>query len=145
MKKRGLSLLELVVTASLVTMIFVLMMNIFPSGMVAMRQADHRLAAQAKCRELLDFCQAGGFAPLATDGTYTPEEPGFLAGHLEPVVLDDQVVLRPTVTVSAAPPPAGQPPAPRGNLALVTVKVEWRERGRLLQVVQELRVSRIRR
>lgn len=136
---RGLSLLEVVLSASLIGLIFIFLLNIFPASMLGVRQAEHRLAAQAQAQRLLDEASARGFDRLGVNGDYTASNPGPFAGIIDDQKSEDGVVLSSRVVVSDVNP------IPRNRLARVRVLVTWTERERPQVVTREIQVSALRR
>lgn len=138
MIRRGISLLELTVTTSLLVVVFLVLINLLPSMIYAGTQARHRMAATALAGEILDQCSAGPYERLQV-GVWTPAAAGPLAGYLQDQVLDDQVVLSPQVRVAAV---TGFDLA---NLVQVTVTVRWQHRRRNLEQSRLRRIASIRR
>ncbi|MEW6278458.1 MAG: hypothetical protein AB1758_07555 [Candidatus Eremiobacterota bacterium] len=140
--RRGMSLAELILTATLLALIFIFLLNILPTTMMSIRQAEHRIRASAVAQAILDECASGPFRDLQANATYIPGSPGPLGAMLgrQDLRMDDGVVLQPTLEVSA-----GAAGVPRDRLARVRVIVTWQERGRQLRVIRELKISCLQR
>lgn len=136
--RRGASLVELVLTISLLAVVFLLILNLVPSVIFGGVEARHRLQAGQIAGELLDTCAARPFTALQL-GTYNPTNPGRLAGYLNDVTTDDQVTFHPEVTISSV---TGLDPK---HLKRVRATVRWRERNKDLHVARVRSVSGIRR
>jgi hypothetical protein len=136
--KRGASLVELVLTISLLAIVFLVILNLVPSVIFGGVEARHRLLAGQIAGEILDTCAAGPFSNLQI-GTYSPSNPGRLAGYLNDVTSEDQVVFRPEVTVAAV---SGLQPK---HVKRVLAVVRWKERNKELHVARVRSISGVRR
>ena len=135
--KRGVSLVEVVMAASLLSLVMLFLFNIIPASAIATRGAEHRLAADSLAQSVLDQAASLPFGSLV-DGTYDAASPGLLG--LADQRLEDGTLLVVRATIS--PSPGG---APRTRLLLVRVEVTWRERTRNPVLVRELQLSAVRR
>lgn len=138
MRRRGLTLAELTLTASLLAIVFLVILNLVPSAIYSGVESRHRLDAQALAGQLLDTCSARPFSKLQV-GTYDPTSPGNLAGYLVDVTTSDQVVLQPRVDISLVTGVAAD------KLKKVKVTVVWRERNRQCRSVRVRQISCVRR
>lgn len=138
MIRRGISLLELTVTTSLLVVVFLVLINLLPSMVFAGAQARQRMAATSLAGEILDHCSAGPYERLQV-GVWTPAAPGPFAGYLQDQTLEDQIVLRPQVTVTSVTGFDVE------KLVQVTVVVRWQHRRRDLEQTRLRRIAAIRR
>jgi len=74
--QKALSLIETILAASVLSMVMMILFNLYPSSMLAVRKAEHRLQATAMAQSLLEFVRAQSFnnvmAVLQTDPTTSP-------------------------------------------------------------------------
>jgi len=143
MKQRGLSLIEVIFTASLLAIVFMVLLSIFPTAMFSVRQTEHRLTANGIAGAILDGCRSGPFTNLATDQTVDLTTPGALGDILRRSNLkgDDGMVFTPTLQVGPSPTST----APRTTLCQLTVDVSWKERSRTPDITRVLQVSSLNR
>lgn len=141
MRPRGVSLVELIFTATLLSLVFLVLLSLLPSSLMSVRQGEHRLHANALAQAILDECASGPFADLEVDRTYLPTSPGPLGQMLQrqQLRLDDGTVFEPTLEVS------GVPGIARTSLARVRITLTWKEKTSRPVVVRELEISSILR
>lgn len=133
MRKRGLSLIEVVLGASLLSLVFLFMINLFPASMLGVRKAEHRLEAAAHAEAILDACRARPFVDLAP-GIYTAGNLG-----LEARTTEDGVVLEPTLIIEPVPG------IPADRLVRLQLTIAWNERETRQTLTQELRLADLNR
>lgn len=141
--KRGVTLVEVIFTASLVALAFMVLLSIFPTAMFSVRQTEHRLTANNIAQGVLDGCRSGPFRNLITDQDVDTSTPGALGDILRSSDQkgDDKMDFVPTLKVRASPTST----APRSTLCQLTVNVAWRERGRSYEVTRVLQLSSVNR
>lgn len=137
------TLVEVIFTASLVAVAFMVLLSIFPTAMFSVRQTEHRLTANNIAQAVLDECRSGPFSHLKTDQDVDTTTPGALGDILRRSDQkgDDKMVFVPTLKVRASPTST----APRTTLCQLTVEVAWRERGQAYQVTRVLQLSSLNR
>lgn len=133
MRRRGVSLVEVIVAVTLLALVGVFVLNLLPTSALAVRQAEHRIAAVQLSQSLLAEAALGPYDALALGEQDLP-----------PVPLDDQVVLKPVRQVMAVTGPHAEDPA---HVRRVRIVVRWTEarNTRIQEVWQEQWVSRVRR
>ena len=142
-KTRALSLIDVIFTASLLAVVFMILLSIFPTAMFSVRQTEHRLVAGGIAQAILDECRSGPFLRLATNQVVDATTMGPLGdvvrrcNHLG----DDGMAYVPRLTVAASPTST----VPRNTLAQLTVEVSWHERGQTLKVTRILQVASLNR
>lgn len=136
--RKGLSLAEVVVAVSLVSLVMIFLFTMLPTTAVATRRAEHRQAASFLAEELLSRTQALAFAEVL-DGTYDPGNPGFYGADLSARQLQDGLLLEPVVEVRDVTGVS------RDRLYQVRVTIRWKERDQELSLVRELRMSAMTR
>ena len=132
------SLLEIVFAIAALAFFFFALIAMYPTILLSMHESEHRVAGNLVAQELLDNCSSTSFANLGS-GAFTPSAPGSLT-FLAKVTLSDQTVLTPEVSISSGPSPSTS-----NNLRLVTVKVIWSERNKVLQVIRHRRIAKLLR
>lgn len=144
MKRRALTLVEVIFSASLLAMVFFLMLSLFPTAMFSIRQTEHRLTAAGIAQAILDECRAGTFKDLVNNASVDLTTNGRLGDILRRSnrIGDDRMEYEPKLTVGNSPTAGG---VPRDTLCLVTVEVSWRERGQQLRVTRSLQISGVNR
>jgi len=140
---RGVSLIDVVFTASLLAVVFMILLSIFPTAMFSVRQSEHRLVAAGIAQAILDECRSGPFARLASNAVADAGTPGVLGDIVRRSTHkgDDGMEYRPRLSIANSPTSS----VPRNTLALVTVVVGWRERGHDYEVVRSLQVAALNR
>lgn len=143
MSRRGLSLIEVIFTASLLALVFMVLLSIFPTAMFSVRQTEHRLTANGIAGAILDGCRSGPFTHLATNQTVDLTTPGALGDILRRSNLkgDDGMVFTPVLRVGPSPTST----VPRTTLCQLTVDVSWKERSRTPHITRTLQVSSLNR
>lgn len=143
MRPRGLSLIEVVFAASLLAVVFMILLSIFPTAMFSVRQTEHRLVASGIAQAILDECRSGPFLLLEENAEIDQTSPGYLGDlvrrSLHPG--DDGVSYQARLRVRSSPTST----VPRNSLALVEVVVSWRERGRDYELQRSLQVAALSR
>ncbi|MBN9418878.1 MAG: hypothetical protein J0I12_25730 [Candidatus Eremiobacteraeota bacterium] len=143
MKRRGMTMLEVIFTASLLAIVFMVLLSIFPTAMFSVRQTEHRLTANNIAQAVLDGCRSGPFSNLVANQTVDLTTMGALG-----IILrrsnqqgDDKMVYTPVLKVAASPTST----VPRNTLCQLTVDVSWHERGQTLRVTRILQISALNR
>lgn len=121
--KRAFSLLETVFAIALVGFILILVVNLVPSSVLAVRRGEEQLQAENLARSVLEEARAAPFSALAV-GTSTPPSP-------DPnFTLSREVFAVPNASVD--------------RTLGVRVTVGWSRSGRPQQIVREVWVSSVR-
>jgi hypothetical protein len=143
MIRRGLSLVDVIFTASLLALVFMVLMSIFPTAMFSVRQTEHRQVAASVALAVIDECRSGPFLPLASNGNYDVSSAGPLGDYLRRQRLTgaDGLDYVPSLSVTAV----NGSSVPRESLAQITVTVRWKEKGRDLDLVRTLAVAALNR
>ena len=143
MRRRGISLIDVVFTASLLAVVFMILLSIFPTAMFSVRQSEHRLVAGGIAQAILDECRAGPFSHLASDQSVDLTTTGALGDILRRSNHkgDDGMEYVPTLTVAPSPTST----VPRSTLAQLRAEVSWYERGQTRTVVRILQVASVNR
>ena len=143
MKRRGMSLLEVIFTASLLAIVFMVLLSIFPTAMFSVRQTEHRLTANNIAQAVLDGCRSGPFSNLVNNQTVDLTTTGALGDILRRSNQqgDDKTVYAPVLKVAASPTST----VPRNSLCQLTIDVSWHERGQTLRVTRVLQLSALNR
>lgn len=136
-------MLEVIFTASLLAIVFMVLLSIFPTAMFSVRQTEHRLTANNIAQAVLDGCRSGPFSNLVANQTVDLTTMGALG-----IILrrsnqqgDDKMVYTPVLKVAASPTST----VPRNTLCQLTVDVSWHERGQTLRVTRILQISALNR
>ncbi|MFN8613053.1 MAG: hypothetical protein U0931_36280 [Vulcanimicrobiota bacterium] len=138
------TLIEVVFTASLLAIVFMVLLSIFPTAMFSVRQTEHRLTANNIAQAVLDECRSGPFANLVTDCSVDLSTPGALGDILRRSQQkgDDGMVFEPTLVVSKSPV---SPTLPRATICQLKVEVSWKERGQNFHISRVLQLSSLNR
>jgi type II secretory pathway pseudopilin PulG len=142
--RRGMTLVEILFTFCLLSMVFVLTLNVLPAAMMSERQTEHRTAALALVQNVFDQCSAMSFKNL-TDGTHmvSSNDPIGVALASLPNHTDDGTQFTTRVVISAVP---GASAPPRNLLCQVVVYVDWSEGyNKNKEIVEEMQISCINR
>lgn len=136
-------MLEVVFAASLLAIVFMVLLSLLPSSLFALRKNEHRTQALALCMAVLQECRSGPFSLLQNDGTFTSASPSpwsdLLQRH-QPATTDG---MKYEVEVHVENPGAG---VPRNLLARARVIVRWVEpRGGPQQLERSLEIARQQR
>lgn len=141
----GLSMLDVVFTASLLAVVFMVLLSLLPTALLSTRQTEHRLLAGSLAVAILDECRSRPFELIASDQVVDLTTAGALGDILRrsPRKADDSVEFAPVLTVGPCPHSG----APRNSLAQLSVTVRWRERNQpqpfeLTRVLQVARLNR---
>lgn len=142
-RRLGLSLIDVVFSASLLAVVFMILMNIFPTAMFSVRQSEHRLVAGGIAQSILEECQSGPFTHLVANQNVDLTTPGPLGDILRRSNHkgDDGMDYVPTLAVANSPTSA----VPRSTLAQLRVEVSWFERGQVRKLERILQVASISR
>lgn len=122
---RGLSLLETVVATFLFTLVVVLVMNLFPSSLFSLQQAELKQRAERLAQSRLNEQRARKFSSLVLNSS-TPLTAEDWEGHK----------LKPVLEVL---PHAGT------DLKILRVTVTWEERNQIRKVSREVWVTDVPR
>lgn len=126
MKKRGFSLIEIIVAISLVGLIVLFLFGLLPSTGLLGQQAEQQMGAVSYADEILARLDSMSFGRLKDNlGVLTPEDPGPLAPHLTQRVLADGTRLTPEVTLQAL--------APTDHLVQANIVIRWNTQRRSLE------------
>lgn len=71
MKRHGLTLLELIVCLSVVLVLVIFVLNLFPGSLLALRQSEARLEAQRQAELVLDRARLARFDSYAVGSSQT--------------------------------------------------------------------------
>lgn len=127
MKRRGVTLLELIVCFSVVLLLILFVLNLFPGSLLALRQSEARLEAQHQAELLLDRARLARFDAYAVGSSLTLPARALNGTSFLPV-LDSKAV-------------AGYDPALVKELRLT---VNWDDHGTPRQLSAAAWVSRAR-
>lgn len=143
MNRRGFSLIEVVFAASILAVVFMILLSIFPTAMLSVRQTEHRFVAGGIAQAILDECRSGPFSLLADDQDVDETTVGVLGDKLRRSIHrgDDGASYRATLRVGPSPTSS----VPRRTLAHLQVQVTWRERGKDYTVQRSLQVASLSR
>jgi len=141
--RRGASMLEVIFAASLLAIVFMVLLSVLPSSLFALRKGEHRAQALALAMGVLQECRSGPFSRLQSDGVFTPLSGPPLGPLLQrhmPVSSDG---MQYEVELQIGNPGAG---LPRNLLALARVRVRWNEpRGGPQLLERSLEIARQQR
>lgn len=143
MKRAGFTLIEVIFTASLLALVFLVVLSIFPTAMFSVRQTEHRLTANNIAQAILDECRSGPFVNLRTDQSVDITTTSALGDVLRRCNQegDDKMQFVPTLQVGPSPTSS----APRTTLCQLSVDISWSERGHTYHVNRILQVSSVNR
>ncbi|MBS2035972.1 hypothetical protein JST97_13365 [bacterium] len=143
MSRRAMTLIEVIFTASLLAIVFMVLLSIFPTAMFSVRQTEHRLTANNIAQAILDECRSGPFSRLTTNTSVDLSTPGALGDVLRRSNQkgDDGMEFEPTMKVTGSPTSS----APRSTLCQLKVDVAWKERGQTFHVARVLQISALNR
>lgn len=122
---RGLSLLETVVATFLFTLVVVLVMNLFPSSLFSLQQAELKQRAERLCQSRLNEQRVKKFSSHTLNST-TPLAVEEWEGHR----------LTPALEVL---------PHPGTELKILRVSVTWKERNQTRKVSREVWITDVPR
>lgn len=120
--RRGFTLIETLLSGVILSVIIVLLFNLFPTSMLSLRRGEHTLKATALARTLLESKRAGPFSALDT------------APALDPQTGDDGTVYTPSYTSTDE----------GSRLRRIRVTVDWLENGAHRNLAKELWVCDLR-
>lgn len=137
------SLIEVIFTASLLAIVFMVLLSIFPTAMLSVRQTEHRLTANNIAQTIVDACRSGPFSNLSANTNVDLSSSGALGDILRRSNQrgDDGMVFEPTLQVSKSPTSS----APRSSLCQLKVEVSWKERGQTFHITRVLQLSSLNR
>jgi Tfp pilus assembly protein PilV len=143
MSRRGLSLLEVVFTASLLAVVLMVLMNVIPTAMLSVRKSEHRVLAQTVAQAVVDECRAAPFSRLVSNQSVNTSTAGPLGDMLRRCKQEgtDHVVFEPRLVLSTVPGTT----VPRDSLCQVDVTVSWKYRDDTYSVERRLRLSSLPR
>lgn len=124
--RRGLTLVESIVSFFLITFVILSLLNLFPGAMMANRRSELSLLAQSRADQVLETARSGGFVNLKL-GSGTPEE-----------VTLEGTAFSSRLEVLEVP---GHTP---DSLKSLRVTVEWKAGGKPQKLVREVWVSNVR-
>lgn len=128
-RRGGFSLLEAILAITTLAVVLILVFNLFPTSLWAMRKAEHRMQADTMARTLLNEYRAMPFSRL-TELTLEPPQ------ALPPQRGAGEVDFYPVIEVRRV----GDTPPER--LVELRVTIDWSSRGQG-QIVQSLYVSKL--
>jgi prepilin-type N-terminal cleavage/methylation domain-containing protein len=139
--RRGYTLVEVIISLSLVGLIIVFLLGLLPSTALMSREAEQQVAATHYAEEIVAHLDTHGFddlAAAAAAGTpLTPAAPGFLEGVLVDRQVAGRATLTPTVTLSVM--------APNDHLLQASVVIRWSSKRRNKSFTLKKRISSILR
>lgn len=119
------SLLEIIISAAILSVLFIFVFNLFPSSMFALRRAEHGMDASNIAASILDEHRTRGFAAVRADVPLPPQSlPPVAAGGTQ---------FSPTVDVIEHTP----------RLLEVRVSVSWQMGATTRQVTDGLYIPKI--
>ncbi|MEW6280461.1 MAG: hypothetical protein AB1758_17675 [Candidatus Eremiobacterota bacterium] len=126
--RRGLTLMETVVSCFVLALVLIALFNIFPTSMYALKQGENQIVADQMAQSVLEVYRADSFE--------------FLDANLGTVTLADQklggVTFRSDLEIF-------NPPGTRDDLVKgLRVTVNWTFQGKIRNVVRETWVSAVR-
>ncbi len=124
---RGFSLMELIFTATLLSVIILAFFNLLPSSIMAIRHAEHRIEATAFADSILEEKRSSPFSKIEE----TPAIPPFSGND--------------STSYTYVYEPLYSPGADANHLKGMKVTVTWREKENQFSLTRELYVSSIRR
>ncbi|MGE0493602.1 MAG: prepilin-type N-terminal cleavage/methylation domain-containing protein [Vulcanimicrobiota bacterium] len=74
--RRGLSLMEVVVTTSILAMVFMLVANLFPTSFMALRTSGQRMEAESLAASLLEDYRSRPYSQLPVGLDVSPQASG---------------------------------------------------------------------
>lgn len=125
MRRRGLTLLELMICFTLILLLVIFVLNIFPGSLVALHQSELRLEAQRQAEDVLYVARSAAFDAYALDSNLQLPPRGLNGGEFQPSLRCRAV--------------DGQDPDITREL-LVTVT--WKERSARRSLTMASRISR---
>ena len=127
--RRGLSLLETVVAAFLFMLVVILVLNLFPSSLLALTQAELKARAARLAQSRLNEVRLRPFESLQVQGPR------------EELLGEEYQGARLRAFLDVRRDPDSDP----DRLKVLRVTVQWDERGRKRESVREVWVTRVRR
>lgn len=125
MRRRGSLLAEVVFTIAIVAVVFLTVLELYPSSFLTHARARQEVEAGDRAESILELAESCPLSALLPPGggprrDWTPEDPGPLAAELRNQTSLQGIVYRPSVEVTR------QEVDPRGRTLLVRVRVEVR-------------------
>lgn len=74
MKRRGLSIMESVLALSLVSLVLILVVSLFPDTLLAIRRSEQTVQADQWAQTLLEYEMARPFPELVAGAVYSPPD-----------------------------------------------------------------------
>ena len=136
-------MMELLITISILSIVFLAMLSILPTAMMTIRQSEHRLAAGALIGAVTENLLAGDYTQLlANDGTFDAASSGAVGDLLKRLddSTNDAAVLRVEVRIAGL-----TPTYPRTQLCEVVVSCNWTEKNGDQTMVRKMRVANVTR
>lgn len=137
-RDRGYTILEMAISLTLLAVIFIATLSILPVAFRSFRKSEHRIAANCKAQDICEHCSSVGAADLPL-GVWTPTTAPAQMTYLSNETLDDQVVLRPELEISAVAGPTSS------LLRQLTVRIYWQEGTQEQLLVRYRRLANVRR
>ncbi len=137
--KRGFSLIEVILSASLLGLIFLFLLGVLPSTGLMVRRAEHQREATNLAQLLIAQAEATSFEQLENlaGQTLDRNNPALFGELLDPAPLADATRLEPVVTIERMPPV--------DRLLQMRVTVSWQVGPRTHQVTMLRQLSSVRR
>jgi uncharacterized protein (TIGR02598 family) len=141
---RGFSLVETIFAASILSIVLMVLFNLYPSSLLAVKRAEHRLEATTLAQSVLEKKRTRPFGELnsLSPGQYYTADQDADLKALRPPQSPDGVQLEPEFQIFHIPDPDTDP----GRLLGLRAKVKWKETSKRSQeVVQELWIVDIKK
>ncbi|MEW6278658.1 MAG: hypothetical protein AB1758_08565 [Candidatus Eremiobacterota bacterium] len=122
----GFSIIEAILSISLLALLIMLLFNLYPTSLLGIRRAEHRLLADNLARSLVERERARPFADL------TPLPPTNQPSFTN----EDGVIFQPVLEI--------RPVGVSGVTTEVRAMVTWKVQGRTQQVTHAAYVSKVR-
>ncbi|HEY3997922.1 MAG TPA: hypothetical protein VGO93_03600 [Candidatus Xenobia bacterium] len=122
----GFTLAEIIVATTLLCLVVVMMFNLYPTSLITIRHAEHRLTASARAQHVLEYERALPFHALASVAAVSPTQLDMTPTPTDPPA-DDGVTYKSDVTVAATGIPTPNICGATGysHLYLITVTEWW--------------------
>jgi len=136
--RRGFSIIETIFAASILSIVIMVLFNLYPSSLLAVKRAEHRLEATTLVQSILEEKRAGPFTAL------TALSPETYYNITPPPAGEDGVQLKPKFKVFLVPNTESAWPPKR--IVGLQVVVEWREtKKRQEKLVGELWICDVKK
>lgn len=132
--RRGLSLIETILAASILSLVIMILFNLYPATMVAVRRAEHRLQASGWAQSLLEDARGMPFSSLAAMIPSGQTSSGALDASTLSPPLYRKIPTQPDgtnygITLEVFIPSTGQPPSTPLRLVGTRAVVTWGEQS----------------